>query len=238
VIPPFVDAAWLAEHRADVVLADVRWYLDGRSGRAEFEAGHLPGAVFVDLDRYLAASPGPDVGRHPLPDPETFAEGMGRAGIGDDSTVVAYDDAGGVVAARLVWLLRVLGVEARCWTVGSPQQAGGSRPARPMRRPLASPRGRGPRIGSRASMSCTRAAASCSTRATATASPASSNRSIRGRDTFPVPATCRRGRRSTPPDAYCRTTSCARSWPTPACPQTPRSSPRAARASMPVTRCS
>jgi thiosulfate/3-mercaptopyruvate sulfurtransferase len=112
VIAPFVDAGWLGEHRAEVVLADVRWYLDGRSGRAEFEAGHLPGAVFVDLDRYLAASPGPDVGRHPLPDPETFAEGMGRAGIGDDSTVVAYDDAGGVVAARLVWLLRVLGVEA------------------------------------------------------------------------------------------------------------------------------
>jgi thiosulfate/3-mercaptopyruvate sulfurtransferase len=112
VIPPFVDAAWLAEHRAAVVLADVRWYLDGRSGRAEFEAGHLPGAVFVDLDRYLAGPPAPEAGRHPLPDPETFAEGMSRAGIGDDSTVVAYDDAGGVVAARLVWLLRVLGVDA------------------------------------------------------------------------------------------------------------------------------
>lgn len=111
-IDPFVDAAWLAEHRAGVVLADVRWYLDGRSGRAEFEAGHLPGAVFVDLDRFLANPASPEAGRHPLPDPEVFAEGMAAAGIGDDSTVVAYDDAGGVVAARLVWMLRVLGVEA------------------------------------------------------------------------------------------------------------------------------
>ena len=50
--------------------------------------------------------------RHPLPDPDVFAEGMSEAGIGDDSTVVAYDDAGGVVAARLVWMLRALEVEA------------------------------------------------------------------------------------------------------------------------------
>lgn len=111
-IAPFVDAVWLAAHRAEVVLADVRWYLDGRSGRAEFEAGHLPGAVFVDLDAYLASPPSPEAGRHPLPEPDVFARGMEEAGIGDDSTVVAYDDAGGVVAARLVWLLRALGVEA------------------------------------------------------------------------------------------------------------------------------
>jgi thiosulfate/3-mercaptopyruvate sulfurtransferase len=112
VIGPFVDAAWLAAHRDEVVLADVRWYLDGRSGRSEFEAGHLPGAVFVDLDAYLASPGSPEAGRHPLPDPEVFARGMGEAGIGDGSTVVAYDDVGGVVAARLVWLLRVLGEEA------------------------------------------------------------------------------------------------------------------------------
>lgn len=111
-IAPFVDAAWLAEHRDGVVLADVRWYLDGRSGRAEFEAGHLAGAVFVDLDRWLAAPAAPEAGRHPLPEPEVFARGMAEAGIGDDSIVVGYDDAGGVVAARLVWLLRVLGVDA------------------------------------------------------------------------------------------------------------------------------
>jgi thiosulfate/3-mercaptopyruvate sulfurtransferase len=111
-IPPFVDAAWLREHRAEVVLADVRWYLDGRSGGAAFEAGHLPGAVFVDLERWLAAPGDADRGRHPLPEPEVFAEGMAWAGIGDDTTVVAYDDAGGVVAARLVWMLRATGHEA------------------------------------------------------------------------------------------------------------------------------
>jgi thiosulfate/3-mercaptopyruvate sulfurtransferase len=112
VIPPFVDAAWLAEHRDEVVLADVRWYLDGRSGAAAFEAGHLPGAVFVDLDRWLAAPADPARGRHPLPEPEVFARGMSEAGIGDDAIVVAYDDAGGLTAARLVWLLRVTGHDA------------------------------------------------------------------------------------------------------------------------------
>jgi thiosulfate/3-mercaptopyruvate sulfurtransferase len=108
-LPPFVDAAWLAAHRNAVVLADVRWYLDGRSGAAAFEAGHLPGAVFVDLERGLAAPADPALGRHPLPAPDVFAAEMSRAGIGDESTVVAYDDAGGVVAARLVWMLRATG---------------------------------------------------------------------------------------------------------------------------------
>jgi thiosulfate/3-mercaptopyruvate sulfurtransferase len=109
VIDPVVDVRWLTEHRDEVVLADVRWYLDGRSGRAAYDAGHLPGAVFVDLDRWLAAPPSPQEGRHPLPAPEVFAEGMGALGIGDGTTVVAYDDAGGSIAARLVWMLRVTG---------------------------------------------------------------------------------------------------------------------------------
>jgi thiosulfate/3-mercaptopyruvate sulfurtransferase len=112
VVSPVVDPAWLRAHGTGVVLADVRWYLDGRSGRAAHAAGHLPGAVFVDLDRWLAAPADPAAGRHPLPDPEVFAEGMAALGIGDDDTVVAYDDAGGVIAARLVWMLRVTGHEA------------------------------------------------------------------------------------------------------------------------------
>jgi thiosulfate/3-mercaptopyruvate sulfurtransferase len=111
-LPPFVDAGWWAEHRDGVVTADVRWYLDGRSGAAAYADGHLPGAVFVDLDRLLAGAPGPDAGRHPLPDPETFAAGMAGLGIGDDDLVVAYDDAGGVIAARLVWMLRATGHDA------------------------------------------------------------------------------------------------------------------------------
>jgi thiosulfate/3-mercaptopyruvate sulfurtransferase len=112
VIQPVVDLAWWRGRRADVVLADVRWYLDGRSGRAAYDGGHLPGAVFVDLDRWLAGAGSPRDGRHPLPDPVVFAQGMGGLGIGDDTTVVAYDDAGGVIAARVVWMLRATGHDA------------------------------------------------------------------------------------------------------------------------------
>jgi thiosulfate/3-mercaptopyruvate sulfurtransferase len=95
-----------------VVVADVRWYLDGRSGRAAYEAGHVPGAVFVDLDTVLAAAPETGAGRHPLPDPGTFAGALGRLGIGADAFVVAYDDAGGTIAARLWWMLRAVGQDA------------------------------------------------------------------------------------------------------------------------------
>ena len=104
-IAPFVDAGWLLEHQQEVVLADVRWPGD----REAYERGHLPGAVYVDLDTWLAGPPSAAAGRHPLPDPEVFAAGMTEAGIGDDDTVVAYDDVGGIMAARLVWMLRVLG---------------------------------------------------------------------------------------------------------------------------------
>lgn len=112
VIPPIVDVQWWRERQDTVVLADVRWYLDGRSGLEAYRAGHLPGAVFVDLDRWLASHGDPSRGRHPLPEPEVFAEGMAQLGIGDDSVVVAYDDQGGVTAARLVWMLRSTGHEA------------------------------------------------------------------------------------------------------------------------------
>jgi thiosulfate/3-mercaptopyruvate sulfurtransferase len=108
-LPPVVDVAWLRSHRDDVVVADVRSYLDGRSGRAAHEAGHLPGAVFVDLDHVLAAPAGPGDGRHPMPSATAFATGLGRVGIGDDDTVVAYDDTGGMTAGRLVWMLRLIG---------------------------------------------------------------------------------------------------------------------------------
>lgn len=107
-LPPFVDATWLSEHRSDVVLADVRFYLDGRSGRNAYEAAHLPGAVYVELSDALSDPPSESAGRHPLPSPERFARGLASAGIGDGDAVVAYDDTGGAIAARLVWLLRVL----------------------------------------------------------------------------------------------------------------------------------
>jgi thiosulfate/3-mercaptopyruvate sulfurtransferase len=108
VVAPIVDATWLADH-PEAVLVDVRWYADGRSGREAYEQAHLPGAVFVDLDRYLAAPPTAAAGRHPLPDPEVFAAGMREAGIGDADLVVAYDDDSGAICARLVWMLRVTG---------------------------------------------------------------------------------------------------------------------------------
>jgi thiosulfate/3-mercaptopyruvate sulfurtransferase len=121
-IPPVVDVAWLEAASPPAVLADVRWYLDGRSGRAAYDAGHLPGAIFVDVERDLAGPPDPRHGRHPLPSPESFAEALCRLGIGDDDVVVAYDDVGGAIAARLVWMLRVTGRPAAlldggvaCW---------------------------------------------------------------------------------------------------------------------------
>ena len=108
---PIVSGAWLQANVAHVVVADVRWYLDGRSGRAAYEAGHIPGAIFVDLDEGLSAPPGPS-GRHPLPDPDVFATALGAAGIGDGTPVVACDDAAGMVAGRLWWMLRSLGEPA------------------------------------------------------------------------------------------------------------------------------
>ena len=95
------------------VLADVRWYLDGRSAATEYARGHLPGAVFVDLDAWLADHNGNQHrGRHPLPSPQQFTDALAQLGIADDDLVVAYDDAGGVIAARLVWMLRVTGRSA------------------------------------------------------------------------------------------------------------------------------
>ncbi len=132
-IPPAVDLAWLKAN-PDAVIADVRWYLDGRSGREAYEQGHLPGAVFVDLDRDLAGPPGAGAGRHPLPEANQFAAAMGRLGVSRDTTVVAYDDAGGTVAARLVWMLRALGTEAALLDGGigaydGPLQSGTVEPA-------------------------------------------------------------------------------------------------------------
>jgi thiosulfate/3-mercaptopyruvate sulfurtransferase len=111
-LPAILNISDLRSSERDWVLADVRWYADGRSAREEFFRAHIPGAVFVDLDTALAGPPSPAEGRHPLPDPDAFAAAIGRLGIGDDDAVLAYDDAGGVIAARLVWMLRALGHDA------------------------------------------------------------------------------------------------------------------------------
>jgi len=95
----------------DVVIVDARWYL-GRpgAGRAAYESGHLPGAAFLDLDDDLADPTGLGApGRHPLPTPAAFGELMRSIGVRDGSTVVGYDDVGGMVPARLWWMLDSLG---------------------------------------------------------------------------------------------------------------------------------
>ena len=96
-----------------VVVADVRWYLDGRDGRTAYNQGHVPGSVFIDVDRDLARhSDDATDGRHPFPSAADFAASMSRLGIGDDTHVVAYDDTGGMTASRLVVMLRMLGRNA------------------------------------------------------------------------------------------------------------------------------
>ena len=111
-ISPFVDADFVAAH-PEAVLADVRWYLDGRDGRAAFEAGHIIGALWIDLDHHLAGIGQPATeGRHPLPTPAAFAAAMASLGIANDTLVIAYDDTGGLTAGRLAVMLRMLGCDA------------------------------------------------------------------------------------------------------------------------------
>src|ERR1700742_3515071 len=131
---PIVSTQCLSAAGPDVVLVDVRWYPDGRDPHAEFAAGHLPGAALAALDE-VCSDPGSDArGRHPLPAPEAFAARLSALGIGDGDIVVAYDDAGGVLAARLVWMLRALGHDAALLDAGlGPFPETGDGPPRPER---------------------------------------------------------------------------------------------------------
>ena len=89
-------------------IIDFRWYLDDASkGRREYEAGHIPGAVFVDLEDVTGEA---GAGRHPLPSRAQFEAAMRAAGVNNDSRVVVYDGSKASVAPRLWWLLRVFGV--------------------------------------------------------------------------------------------------------------------------------
>ncbi|HEX5302173.1 MAG TPA: rhodanese-like domain-containing protein [Streptosporangiaceae bacterium] len=96
--------------RAPVIL-DARWRLAGPPGIDSYQQGHLPGAVFADLDRDLAGPPGPPGpgGRHPLPDPAAFQAAMRAAGVSRGRPVVVYDDGDGMAAARGWWTLRYFG---------------------------------------------------------------------------------------------------------------------------------
>jgi thiosulfate/3-mercaptopyruvate sulfurtransferase len=111
---PLTDVSALARALAapaPPVLLDVRWRLGGPPGIESYRAGHLPWAVFADLDADLAAAPGP-AGRHPLPEPARFQAAMRRAGVSDGRPVVVYDEADATVAARAWWLLRYFGHDA------------------------------------------------------------------------------------------------------------------------------
>ena len=92
------------------VLLDVRWALGDPHGRDHYTEGHIPGAVYVDLDTELAAPATPEGGRHPLPDFAELQESARRWGIGTGRSVVVYDDLGNTAAARAWWLLRYAGV--------------------------------------------------------------------------------------------------------------------------------
>jgi thiosulfate/3-mercaptopyruvate sulfurtransferase len=120
------ELARLIAARHPVTLLDVRWRLGGPPGHELFQAGHIPGAAFVDLDRDLAAPPGPG-GRHPMPAAATFEAAMRRAGVRDGQLAVVYDGADSTAAARAWWLLRYFGQDSvrvldggfRAWTAAA-----------------------------------------------------------------------------------------------------------------------
>ena len=109
-----VDVSTLQAHQNDAawVIVDVRHQLaDTAYGDRAYEKGHIPGAVFMHCDRDLAGPMTGLNGRHPLPNPDRLAKRFGEAGIGPKTQVVVYDDAQGMIAGRLWWLLRWLGHE-------------------------------------------------------------------------------------------------------------------------------
>jgi thiosulfate/3-mercaptopyruvate sulfurtransferase len=113
-IGPLVSPAWLLDRlgQRELVVVDCRWALGSPgAGRRAWEEAHIPGAHFLDVDEDLSGPPGGSSGggRHPLPAPDDFAAAAASAGIGADSAVVAYDEAGEGGAARLWWLLRHFG---------------------------------------------------------------------------------------------------------------------------------
>lgn len=107
-----IDATDLARlaGQGDVLICDCRFDLgDPEAGRRDYQAGHIPGAIYVDLEKDLSAVPTGTNGRHPLPDRTAFAARMAALGVTQAGLVVAYDNAGGYYASRLWWMLRWAG---------------------------------------------------------------------------------------------------------------------------------
>ncbi|MCA9980693.1 MAG: sulfurtransferase [Anaerolineales bacterium] len=109
-----VDVDTLATHleNPDWVIVDCRFSLaDTSAGQRAYEAAHILGAVYAHLDHDLSGPPVTDAGRHPLPTPAALTDLFGRLGIDAQKQVVAYDDAGGMIASRLWWMLHYMGHE-------------------------------------------------------------------------------------------------------------------------------
>jgi thiosulfate/3-mercaptopyruvate sulfurtransferase len=135
---PLVTTAWLSDHLGDpdVRVVDATWYMpaEARSGRAEYEAAHIPGAVFFDID--AIADPGTDL-PHMLPTPEAFARAAGGLGLRREAQIVVYDAAGIFSAPRVWWTLRVMGFPRvfvldgglKKWRAEGRPLEGGARPA-------------------------------------------------------------------------------------------------------------
>lgn len=137
-IGPLVDVDWLRERLGAprLLVVDCRWKLgEPGAGERQYGAGHVPGAVFLDVDRDLSGPPAANGGggRHPLPPAAQFERTARAAGISSDTRVVAYDDAGTGGAARLWWLLRHFGHDSaaildggvRAWrAAGAPLEPG------------------------------------------------------------------------------------------------------------------
>lgn len=107
-----VSVTWLAEnlHNPNVRIVDCRFQLGSPdTGRAAYEIGHIPNAVYFDLELDLSAAKGTHGGRHPIPEPKVLSDKLGMAGIGNEHIIIAYDDQGGAFASRFWWLLRYLG---------------------------------------------------------------------------------------------------------------------------------
>lgn len=112
-LPVLIDVEELSaliEAGAAPRLLDVRWALGDSNGEQHFRDGHIPGAVFVNLDEELASPPSPDEGRHPLPSLEDLQAAARRWGIDDGDSVVLYDATGNTASARGWWLLRWAGL--------------------------------------------------------------------------------------------------------------------------------
>ncbi|MBJ7538349.1 sulfurtransferase [Marinomonas transparens] len=107
--------------QSNVVVLDCRFYLtDHSKGQSEYDKGHIPSAIFVDVHRQLASEETELSGRHPLPDELIFSQQLQNWGITSSTQVVVYDDMGGAIAARAWWMLIQQDIDVRVLDGGFP----------------------------------------------------------------------------------------------------------------------